>query len=93
MLFLKLKKDVVAQCYICKNVLKLCWLTSLLVIDDDDDDCNIWNTYVFSFTRLLVSGKRRDACVFLILSTVGHYSLFPLIFTQFGELAKSDYNF
>ncbi|KAK7503816.1 hypothetical protein BaRGS_00004939 [Batillaria attramentaria] len=37
---------------------------------------------------LLVSGKRRDAQIFLILSTVGYYSLFPLIFTPFENLTK-----
>ena len=34
-------------------------------------------------------GKRRDAQIFLILSTVGHYSLFPLIFTPFGKGSKN----
>jgi hypothetical protein len=37
------------------------------------------------FFRLLVGGKRRDAQIFLVLSTIGHYSLFPLIFTPFGK--------
>ena len=31
----------------------------------------------------------KDAQVFLIVSTVGHYSLFPLLFTQAGKLIKT----
>ncbi|XP_076467926.1 dolichyl pyrophosphate Glc1Man9GlcNAc2 alpha-1,3-glucosyltransferase-like [Babylonia areolata] len=37
---------------------------------------------------LLVFGKQRDAQIFLILSTIGHYSLFPLIFTPFENFTK-----
>ncbi|XP_025085252.1 probable dolichyl pyrophosphate Glc1Man9GlcNAc2 alpha-1,3-glucosyltransferase isoform X2 [Pomacea canaliculata] len=37
---------------------------------------------------LLISGKKRDAQVFVLLSTVGHYSLFPLLFTPFENLTK-----
>ena len=48
--------------------------------------CLINSVFVFFlFSSLLVSGKRRDAQIFLILSTIGHYSLFPLIFTPFGK--------
>ncbi|XP_041357534.1 probable dolichyl pyrophosphate Glc1Man9GlcNAc2 alpha-1,3-glucosyltransferase isoform X2 [Gigantopelta aegis] len=42
---------------------------------------------IIPFT-LLIAGKKRDAQLFLILSTVGHYSLFPLIFTQFENPIK-----
>jgi len=38
--------------------------------------------YIYS---LLVLEKKKDAQLFLILSTVAHYSLFPLIFTKAGK--------
>ncbi|KAK7097912.1 dolichyl pyrophosphate Glc1Man9GlcNAc2 alpha-1,3-glucosyltransferase-like [Littorina saxatilis] len=37
---------------------------------------------------LLVFGKQRDAQIFLVLSTIGHYSLFPLFFTPFENFTK-----
>ncbi|XP_071121179.1 dolichyl pyrophosphate Glc1Man9GlcNAc2 alpha-1,3-glucosyltransferase-like [Mytilus edulis] len=37
---------------------------------------------------LLVLDKKRDAQLFLILSTVAHYSLFPLIFTKAETVIK-----
>ncbi|CAC5403214.1 ALG8 [Mytilus coruscus] len=37
---------------------------------------------------LLVFDKKRDAQLFLILSTVAHYSLFPLIFTKAETVIK-----
>lgn len=42
--------------------------------------------YHFSYYihSLLVFNKREDASIFLILSTTGHYSLFPLLFTSAG---------
>lgn len=38
----------------------------------------------FVICRLLATDKKQDAGLFLLLSTVGHYSLFPLIFTMAG---------
>lgn len=35
--------------------------------------------------RLLGFEKKKDAQVFLLLSTIGHFSLFPLIFTPAGK--------
>lgn len=37
---------------------------------------------------LLVFNKREDASIFLILSTTGHYSLFPLLFTSAETTTK-----
>lgn len=37
---------------------------------------------------LLVFGKQRDAQIFLMMSTIGHFSLFPLIFTPFENFTK-----
>ncbi|XP_061181373.1 probable dolichyl pyrophosphate Glc1Man9GlcNAc2 alpha-1,3-glucosyltransferase [Saccostrea echinata] len=37
---------------------------------------------------LLVLNRREDASVFLILSTTGHYSLFPLLFTPAETMTK-----
>nr|XP_022319221.1 probable dolichyl pyrophosphate Glc1Man9GlcNAc2 alpha-1,3-glucosyltransferase isoform X1 [Crassostrea virginica]XP_022319426.1 probable dolichyl pyrophosphate Glc1Man9GlcNAc2 alpha-1,3-glucosyltransferase isoform X1 [Crassostrea virginica] len=37
---------------------------------------------------LLVLNKREDASIFLILSTTGHYSLFPLLFTPAETTTK-----
>ncbi|XP_055996770.1 probable dolichyl pyrophosphate Glc1Man9GlcNAc2 alpha-1,3-glucosyltransferase isoform X2 [Ostrea edulis] len=37
---------------------------------------------------LLVFNKKEDASIFLILSTTGHYSLFPLLFTQAETMTK-----
>lgn len=37
---------------------------------------------------LLVLDKKKDAQIFLILSTVAHYSLFPLIFTRAETVIK-----
>ena len=39
-------------------------------------------------TLLALSGTERDARFFLFLQTVGHYSLFPLLFTQFESVTK-----
>jgi len=40
---------------------------------------------IFLYYSVLLLEKKSDASVFLILSTIGHYSLFPLLFTQFGK--------
>lgn len=46
------------------------------------------NPYVHvCISSLLVFNKKEDASIFLILSTTGHYSLFPLLFTQAGMFA------
>lgn len=37
---------------------------------------------------LLVLDRKKDAQLFLVLSTVGHYSLFPLLFTQAETVSK-----
>ncbi|KAH3843091.1 probable dolichyl pyrophosphate Glc1Man9GlcNAc2 alpha-1,3-glucosyltransferase [Dreissena polymorpha] len=37
---------------------------------------------------LLVQERKRDASVLLLMSTIGHYSLFPLLFTQFETPIK-----
>lgn len=39
---------------------------------------------IFIFSLLSV-GKAGDASIFLILTTTGHYSLFPLLFTAPGK--------
>lgn len=39
---------------------------------------------IFIFSLLSV-GKAEDASIFLILTTTGHYSLFPLLFTAPGK--------
>ncbi|XP_060551291.1 probable dolichyl pyrophosphate Glc1Man9GlcNAc2 alpha-1,3-glucosyltransferase [Ruditapes philippinarum] len=37
---------------------------------------------------LLAIDKKKDAQIYLIMSTIGHYSLFPLLFTQFETPIK-----
>ena len=39
-------------------------------------------------TLLAFTGKEKDAQIFLFLQTVGHYSLFPLLFTPFESVIK-----
>ena len=44
----------------------------------------LYQHYIFFFS-LLVMDKKKDAQLYLVMSTIGHYSLFPLLFTQAGK--------
>ena len=39
-----------------------------------------------SIFSLFVMDKKRDAQLYLLMSTIGHYSLFPLLFTPAGNV-------
>ena len=43
---------------------------------------------ILPFTLLAFTGKETDARIFLFLQAVGHYSLFPLLFTSFETVIK-----
>lgn len=43
---------------------------------------------IIPYTLVAVQGTREDAKIFLILQTVGHYSLFPLLFQPFETVTK-----
>ena len=46
-----------------------------------------WFKKTFYFLSSLLSiEKKKDAAVYLFLATVGHLSLFPLLFTQAGNV-------
>ena len=43
---------------------------------------------ILPFTLLAFTGDKQDARIFLFLQAVGHYSLFPLLFTSFETIIK-----